>query len=557
MIGTIRKHSKWLWWIIAGLTIVSFVVFMGSGPSRNRSGGFAAGDYGSIYGSKISQQEFADAQREFALFYLFRTGRWPDRNPNLSEKDKEEQIYLRMLLLKKAEQLGIYISDEAAVNAGNAMLHSTELQRALGTSQGIRIDAFVKQVLQPEGLTIDDFKRFAKDDLIIQQVVQALGLTGELVTPQEAAMLYERERQEQVAQIVFFSATNYLSRVAITPGVIGQFYTNEMAAYRQPDRRSVSYVEFNITNFLPQAKAWWAKTNLEEAANAILLQYGAKAFPTATNEADAKAQARELVIRQRALADARKDANDLANAVYGMTPVAPGNLATVAKQNGLTAVTTAPFAADFGPAEFTAPADFTKRAFELTAEDPFAGPIVSPTGVYVIALDKLFPSGIPPLDEIRARVTADYQNQVSAMFAQHDGTNFVANLFAQLATGHSFASVCVNAGHHPEVLPPFSLATEELPTLAGRAALNQIKQVALTTSVGHASAFVPTEDGGFILFLEKRLPVDPKTMQAEMPEFLGNVRRARQSEAFNQWLQLEANRQLRTTPLYTQKAAAK
>ena len=61
MIGTIRKHSKWLWLIIITATIISFV-FWGAGPSRmdNGNGGRAAGDYGSIYGKKIT----ADAYRE-------------------------------------------------------------------------------------------------------------------------------------------------------------------------------------------------------------------------------------------------------------------------------------------------------------------------------------------------------------------------------------------------------------------------------------------------------------------------------------------------------------
>ena len=46
MIGTIRKHSKWLWWIIAGLTIISFVVFMGSGPAGRNGGVRSSGGYG-------------------------------------------------------------------------------------------------------------------------------------------------------------------------------------------------------------------------------------------------------------------------------------------------------------------------------------------------------------------------------------------------------------------------------------------------------------------------------------------------------------------------------
>jgi hypothetical protein len=41
-----------------------------------------------------------------------------------------------------------------------------------------------------------------------------------------------------------------------------------------------------------------------------------------------------------------------------------------------------------------------------------------------------------------------------------------------------------------------------------------------------------------------------------MPQFLAQVRRARQGEAFNLWLQGEANRELRTTPFFQKQAAA-
>ena len=63
MFGTIRKHSSWLWWIIAGLTIVSFVGFMSSGPARGGRGG--GGSYGTIYGKEVTLVAYAQAQREF------------------------------------------------------------------------------------------------------------------------------------------------------------------------------------------------------------------------------------------------------------------------------------------------------------------------------------------------------------------------------------------------------------------------------------------------------------------------------------------------------------
>ena len=45
------------------------------------------GDYGTLYGHKITQQEYLDARNEFYLFYWFRNNEWPDRNPNIKEKE--------------------------------------------------------------------------------------------------------------------------------------------------------------------------------------------------------------------------------------------------------------------------------------------------------------------------------------------------------------------------------------------------------------------------------------------------------------------------------------
>ncbi len=211
MIGTIRKHSKWLWWIIAALTVISFL-YWGVAPSARNGGIGGNGDYGTLYGHKITQQDYINARNEFRLFYWVRNNEWPDRNPNIKDKDMEEQIYLRLMLTKKAEALGIYVTDEAAAAAAGEML------RSIGRNgQSVPIDAFVKQVLTPEGLTADDFERFARHDVVIQQLIQTLGLTGSFVTPQEAAAAYQREHQEMSAQIVFFSASNYLSQVIVTP----------------------------------------------------------------------------------------------------------------------------------------------------------------------------------------------------------------------------------------------------------------------------------------------------------------------------------------------------
>ena len=113
-----------------------------------------------------------------------------------------------------------------------------------------------------------------------------VGMAGELITPQEAAAFYQRQHQELSAQIVFFSASNYLAAVPVTPALVGQFYTNYLAEYRLPDRVEVNYVAYPVTNFMAGAEQ--KLTNLNDQVEAIYNRYGTNAVPDAKTPAEAK-----------------------------------------------------------------------------------------------------------------------------------------------------------------------------------------------------------------------------------------------------------------------------
>jgi hypothetical protein len=216
----------------------------------------------------------------------------------------------------------------------------------------------------------------------------------------------------------------------------------------------------------------------------------------------------------------------------------------------MTVETPAPFSSDYGPSEFAAPAAFTQTAFQLTPESPISEPIPTPDGVYVIALQTNLPSEIPSLEEIHARVAEDLRLREATMLAQRTGTNFARQLTLQMAEGKSFAAAGIAEGLEPEVLPPFSMSSQELPELADRATMNQLIGTAITTRVGTASRFVETDGGGFVLYIEGRPPIDQAKMTADLPEFTAELRDHRQQDAFNQWLQMEGSRELRDTPLF-------
>jgi len=171
--------------------------------------------------------------------------------------------------------------------------------------------------------------------------------------------------------------------------------------------------------------------------------------------------------------------------------------------------------------------------------------------VYFLAFARQLPSEIPPLDQIRDRVSRDYQLRSATLLARQAGTNFVHTL-AGMTADRGFATLCIAAGLQPQKLPAFSLSTRELPELVDQAELNQLKQAAFTTPVGKTGDFVATADGGFIVYVQSRLPIDQAKMNSDLPQYIVAFRRERQNEAFGQWVNLEANRELRNTPVFQQ-----
>jgi hypothetical protein len=551
MIGTIRKHSKWLWWFIAGLTIISFIWWGAAPATRNGGGGRGSSDKGSIAGRKVTPDVYLSVKAEAYIEHWLNTRphRWPDRDPDYSEADLERDIYIRLLLIQKAEDLGIHIGNDAVATMAKAILSSPALVQEFGNNvESVPLDSFVRSVLQPENLSAADFENLVRHELVIDQLRQIVGISGELVTPQEAAAVYQRQYQKLSAQIVVFSASNYLAAVPVTPALVGQFYTNYLAEYRLPDRVEVNYVAYPVTNFMAGAEQ--KLTNLNQRVEAIYNRYGTNAVPDAKTPADAKGKIRDALIREQALADARQQADDFANTVFNVDPVRPENLATIAKQKRLAVHLTAPFSLEYGPAEFTASEAFTKAAFGLTPDEPLAGPIVGGDAIYVIALAKQLPSEIPPLSQIRDRVTRDYQLHDGTLRAQEAGTNYVQTLRSGLGAGKGFIAVCTAAGLRPETLPAFSLSTADLPELGDRVALNQLKAVAFATPVGQASDFEATDDGGFIVYVKSRLPLDTDAMNANLPQFTGAFRQQRETAAFYNWLNRTGSRDLRDTPVF-------
>ena len=385
-----------------------------------------------------------------------------------------------------------------------------------------------------------------------------IGLSGKLATPEEVKGLYVREHEELATSAVFFSGTNYLAGLSVTPEQLSQFYSNNLANYRIPDRVQVNYVKWDLSNYLSEASVQMAKlTNLDDDVEMAYQKEPTNVLHDlkAKDLADAKVKYREIRLKSIEVQAAAKDARDFANKLMDMSPVQADNLATLAKSNNLTVHVTAPFDQE-GPKELEVGANFAKAAFALTPnEDPFAGPLPGESALFEIGLSKKFPSVIPPLDQIREQVTTDCKNHIAEGLARQAGMAFYQTLTNGLALKKSFSAICLEAKVKPVELPPFSLSARTLPDEVGdHLSLDHLKQLAFSTAPGTPSVLAPTMDGGVILYVRSRLPMDETKMREQMPAFLSYVRNQRQREAFDMWFSHEAQKELRDTPMFQPKA---
>ncbi len=542
MFGTIRKHQTWLWAVIITLTVISFVVYfspysrMNSGVSRRSAG------HGTINGQVVTDQQYVNAYREVDLHTFLNSGHWLSEDRKRSEMEVERQIYQWLLLTQKQEQYAIHVSEQDSAAMARQIVRTFERMGITSPQM------FIERVLQPHGLQVSDLARYVQHYVGVQELITTLGLSGRLVTPQEAQAVYQREHQEVATDAVLFSASNYLAGVLVTPDQVSQFYSNRLATYAIPERVVVEYLKFNVTNYLPRAQTELS-TNLNELVEMNYQRMGTNAVPEAKTPEEAKARIREQLLRRQAMADADKQANEFIQKLGAFETNRAENLRLVAQSNNLPVLVSAPFDNQEGPKDLDVGADFVKQAFALTADEPFAGPLVAQDGIYIIGLNKRLPRETPALDSIRDRVVADYKHGQAMLQARQAASTFYTGLTNGLSQGKPFSNLCSVANVKLMALPPFSISTQRLPPLDDFLNLAQLKQAAFSTQPGKASPLIPTAEGFLVLYVKEKLPLDQAKMQQDLPGFTAAVRRSRQQEAFDDWFRREAERGLRDTPI--------
>jgi peptidyl-prolyl cis-trans isomerase D len=536
MFGSFRKHQKWIWMLGVIIIVPSFVIFFTPNVHLSPKGATDY-DFGSINGNPITREEFLQAFNESRLNYFLRSrGRnWPG-NDDTVKRNLERDAVSRIFLAQKMKELGVEASNEAVAQMASQQLKDYPLKQ------------FEADILRPHDLTAEDYERYLRHEVGIQQLAAAAAMSGRLVNPSEAETLFRKEHINYHTEAAVFWASNYLNKVVVTPQAIGRFYTNRMALYRIPDRVRVSYVEFDASNYLEQADQRLSSiTNLTEIIDEAYRQKGPESYKDTNGvvmtEAAAKVKIKENERQHLALLEAQRKAAAFGNQILERPqPNKPEDLDNVASADGYQVQVTEPFDAREGPAHGDFPSEFRQKGTHLNLQKPIeVQPIVGEKAVYVIALKEQIKSEMPPLERVKEKVTEDYKAEEARSLARNIAMSFHTRLTNGLATNKTFEAVCQEAKVDRVVLPLFSPSTR--PPLEGldpRFNLSTIQRYVEDLKPGRVTNYLPSRDGGYILYLREKTPVEESTLKEELPDFIAQLRQYREGQAFDMWFRKQA-----------------
>jgi peptidyl-prolyl cis-trans isomerase D len=165
-----------------------------------------------------------------------------------------------------------------------------------------------------------------------------------------------------------------------------------------------------------------------------------------------------------------------------------------------------------------------EAAFAL-AQGGVSTPVTTPAGLVLLKVVATIPAGVPPLAEIKDKVTASVKRQKAEAAALERAKQLVAE-----AEKGDFAAAARKAGAVTGETPRFSRGkpADKLPVDAMLAALQ--------TPAGQLSAPVKAQQGYYVVKVLERVPPDMSGLAAERDKLLKEVLAQKQSLAWESWL---------------------
>ena len=500
MISKFHKliQSKVVWYIILGVIIIAFVGFftpsMRSGAKRPSQKAV-----GELFGEKVMSQEHRQAYQNTYLWYVLTSGSMPRITDEMAVALRQE-AWQRIAALHKAEAEKIGVSNQEVVE----QIQQLPAFRGETGVFDVRMYNATLKHLQVSSLQIEGLLR----EQIVMHKLMVRPAQAALISPYELRKAYHLYTDRFVLETALLPREQIEKEVTVSREEAEALFVANIEAFRMPAKVRVSYVEWSISNFLEQAEVPEGAAlqvynqNLEnyriETTNELdIAEY--KSFEEV--EAEIADQIREVVARRAAAEEATALVADIAPQSEGDVPDFAGAVVAV----GLTVKTLPAFGVADTLSAIDETAPFRQAAFRLQddAYSSFSDAVVGKDSVYVLSLEKRYPSFLPDFEVVENDVMEAARAQAVTDAVSARATELQEILTAALAAGGGFEEALKPYKLKIETTEEFDVTTELTNDYA-----NILIPICLNTQQGELCQLVPVEEGILIAYVAERQSTD-------------------------------------------------
>jgi peptidyl-prolyl cis-trans isomerase D len=464
MFTWMRTHQRKLWLVITILTIVSFIVLYNSSQLENlRSDSFAR-----VYGKNLSITDFQRQGRKFQLAITLGLTQYASTLGGGGDQGIVDFVINSTVVEHEAKALGIAPTEDDVKNAIIAL----PVFQTNGQFDPKKYAQLVETALTPQGFTERELNDIVRGSLVLQRIKQLID-SAPAVSDTETAFL-RRMFQPVTGAAIVFKLEDFAKNVKPTDAEIEAYFKTNAARFVTPEWRSVRYVSFPLPTDAQKLEGKAkidAQQKVADASDTFATRAATEGFEKAAQALGLKVETTPAFNQQGQINSTSPDA--AAQAISSAGPVA----------------TLAPV------------------AFTLSQKAPVSGVIQNgDTGFLVAELANVTPSRPMTLDEAKPEIVQALTDTTARTALQKAATDAIAKLRAAIKGGQPFAQAATAAGLKTETFANLSLFDQNTPPNQGR-----YGEPATRLEENEIGGFQPSEEGGFIVWLEKRSPLDEKT----------------------------------------------
>lgn len=533
------RHGRVMFAVITLAVIVSFLGFLTPGFTSLFSQGSRDMSFGTVFGRKISHDEFRNQAGRNIIILSLIYGGIPLGNPQLDEMARQE-TFPSLCRIEAANQRGIKVTDQQIADfiAKLPVFQNKE-------SKKFDIAVFQKyldNVLKPSGFSPLDLDESVRSFLLQQALEQEIE-ESVIVTPGEIKAYFNEFNEKFDVWIGRFKVEDHLAGVAVSEKEMKDYFDINRKKFIMPAKFQAAIATFDYSTCAAEAAA-----QINPAAIQKFYDDNKQLFtqPATDDKQEAKVLPFEQVkdkakkmLDDKLRADiALRNAQVFARDVYEKVSETEKNsqqqvFNTFVEKQKLKTVKADWFTAeDQALGELKEP-ELVKQIAQVYENVPVSNAVAGKKAAYVAFMTSKQAARPKEFDEARREVLNEIKKAKALNLAVEAARNTALNL-TQAKTADRLKSVKAVNSPKFEKLDSFIVMDPPYGPEGARIARN-----VENLPVNGVSSAIPTEYGSFIIFVEKRTLPDAAEFEKQQKyiEYVYHQKKAGAARAaFTSWL---------------------